>query len=165
MLIVSSYPNGTEGIIAGCPYNTGLLNEAYSGYKRLCAFIGDWGVTLSRRLYLDETSAYAKTWSYTATYYYGTPILGTFHATDELAIFSGNADPSPVDQILTRYTSFVTKGDPNVLNENGWQIWPQYNSTTRQIISFDKIGTSYLTDDFRDASYQIIKRVLTQFRW
>ena len=73
----------------GSPFRTGLLNNWYPQFKRLAAILGDLTFTLTRRVFLNEVSDTVPTWSYLASYDYGTPILGSFHGGDILQVFNG----------------------------------------------------------------------------
>lgn len=79
--LVANYPNDPS---AGSPFRTGDANEIYPQYKRLAAILGDLVFTLTRRVYLNTVSKQVKSYSYLSTYFHGTPVLGTFHATDIL---------------------------------------------------------------------------------
>ena len=76
----------------GSPFGTGILNEIYPGFKRMAAILGDLVFTLTRRAFLEGAAANnpsVPSWSYLASYDYGTPILGTFHGSDLLQVFYG----------------------------------------------------------------------------
>lgn len=73
----------------GSPFRTLLLNNWYPQFKRIAAILGDLVFTLTRRIFLNEISNAVPTWSYLASYDYGTPILGTFHGSDILQVFNG----------------------------------------------------------------------------
>lgn len=81
--LVATYPDDPA---AGSPFNTSLANEIYPQFKRLAAILGDTTFTLTRRGYLSLVSSKVEAWSYLSSYLYGTPILGTFHASDILEV-------------------------------------------------------------------------------
>ena len=84
--LVATYPDDPSD---GSPFGTGILNEWYPQFKRLAAILGDLTFTLSRRAVLNIVSSEVPTWSYLASYDYGTPVLGSFHAGDILQVFYG----------------------------------------------------------------------------
>ncbi|QIW98318.1 hypothetical protein AMS68_003836 [Peltaster fructicola] len=149
----NTYP---KDVTAGCPYYTGIFNEIYPGYKRLAAIVGDAVFVLSRRLYLTSVSPSVRAWSFVGTYYYGTPVLGTCHVTDILALYFGIGSSIAIDEIFTRYISFINYADPNVIGvaaSKSYVQWPQYENTNRRLMSFDTFGVSILNDTFRQTSY------------
>lgn len=95
--LVATYPDDAS---AGSPFNTGPLNEIYPQFKRLAAILGDITFTLTRRSYLASVTPYLPgAWSYLATYFYGTPVLGTFHATDLLELYYDAPFPVPLSTL------------------------------------------------------------------
>lgn len=129
--------------------------------------VGDVAFILARRFYLDAVSSSVKAWSYISTYDYGTPVLGTCHATDILAMYYGVASTISVNDMFIRYISFINFLDPNVLparTSSLYQSWPQYNVTARQLLSFGALGTSTIADTFRPSSYSSFKADYSQFK-
>lgn len=111
--LIATYQNmATEG----SPFRTGSLNNWYPQYKRLAAILGDLTFTLTRRALL-KYSVQAKpnipSWSYLASYDYGTPFLGSFHAGDILQVFYGTLPNFAANAIRSYYFSFVQDMDPN----------------------------------------------------
>ncbi|KAF4121703.1 Carboxylesterase type B [Geosmithia morbida] len=153
--LVSSYED-TKAM--GSPFRTGILNELYPGFKRLAAILGDLVFTLTRRYFLDlATSANPETpaWSYLASYYHNTPVIGTCHASD-IAQFFFNAIPDPAGMAhRTYYYNFINNLDPNVGNDDH-PHWPQW-SENRELLWFENlVKVGYLDDDFREDSARII---------
>ena len=141
---------------AGSPFNTGLLNEIYPGFKRNAALLGDVTFTLTRRSYLSSVASQVKSWSYLASYFYGTLVLGTFHATDILNAYFG-LQPIPTQTIRSYYVSFINSLDPNALGTPFPLInWPQWTSGSLQLNNFGLLGNKLIQDDFRQASYEYI---------
>lgn len=73
----------------GSPFGTFFLNNWYPQFKRIAAILGDFTFTLTRRLFLTSIGTDVKSWSYLSSYAYGTPVLGTFHASDLITVFYG----------------------------------------------------------------------------
>ncbi|KAI0163826.1 hypothetical protein BJ166DRAFT_524000 [Pestalotiopsis sp. NC0098] len=152
--LVATYP---DDITQGSPFNTGILNNPYPEFKRLAAILGDLVFTLSRRLFLSGSSkAYPSvpSWSYLASYDYGTPILGTFHGSDILQVFYGILPNYASASFASYYLSFVYNLDPN----NGSGIlpdWPQW-SEGQQLMQFSNIASWVAADDFRSEQYEWI---------
>lgn len=143
----------------GSPFRTSFFNELYPGYKRLAAILGDLVFTLTRRAFLDMTLAAnpdVPSWSYLASYNFGTPIMGTFHASDLLQVFYGIWPNNAGRSCRTYYFNFLHNQDPNKGVEK-YDTWPEYDSDERQLLWFETANrNSYLKDDFRDDSYQWI---------
>ncbi|PVH89098.1 cholinesterase [Cadophora sp. DSE1049] len=151
--LVATYPDDPS---AGSPFNTGPLNNVYPQYKRLAAMLGDLVFTLTRRVFLDIASQVnpdVPTWSYLASYLYGTPVLGTFHASDILTTY-GIAPGIPSSSIQAFYISFINNLDPNA-GTVGLPKWPQWKEG-RELMHFKTLSNELLKDDFREDSYQVI---------
>ncbi|EGO55199.1 hypothetical protein NEUTE1DRAFT_123682 [Neurospora tetrasperma FGSC 2508] len=160
--LVSTY---STLISAGSPFGTGLFNEIYPGFKRLAAILGDLIFTLSRRIFLDAATTLnpsVPAWSYLASYNFGTPILGTFHASDILQVFYGILPNYASKSIQSYYANFVYNLDPNDASggtsskSKVGQDWPQWQKE-RKLVQFFADYAGYLTDDFRSESYNWIK--------
>lgn len=154
---VATYPDDPA---AGSPFNTGVLYNIYPQFKRLAAILGDVTFTLTRRSYLATVSQTVPSWSYLATYFYGTPILGTFHASDILAVYLGASSPVPTDSIMTYYISFVNYLDPNAISTAAPLIqWPQWSNATNspQLLDFGALDNTLIPDTFRSASYDFLR--------
>lgn len=155
---VDTYPDNQA---AGSPYNTGVLNQAYPVFKRLASILGDQLFTLQRRrmLHYNVANGGAPAYTFLATYFYGTPDLGTFHASDLLYGFDEITNPlSDAKQVQhAYYLSFVNTLDPNNGTGDQYTVWPQWTDDGREIIMMDN-GLQYDigTDDFREESYQYL---------
>ncbi|KAF3009795.1 hypothetical protein E8E13_010058 [Curvularia kusanoi] len=152
--LVGTYQTITED---GSPFRTGLLNNWYPQFKRVSAILGDLTFILTRRVFLETAAAVkpaVKSWSYLATYDYGTPILGTFHASDILQVFYGVLPNNAAKSIRGYYYNFIYNLDPNV----GVALpnWPQW-SEGQQLIEFKANSNGQLTDNFRADSYAFLK--------
>ena len=167
--IVNSYPDDPS---AGSPFRTGTLYNFYPQYKRLAAMLGDFAFTLSRRKFLEVATAIAPnvpTYSYLATYFYGTPVLGTFHATDLAEIYGpsfltgttpSSATPGFASaSIFEYYINFFNDMDPNsALATNAAYItgltpqWPQWQ-WGKNLLEFGVAANTIIPDNFRSDQY------------
>jgi carboxylesterase type B len=147
--LVGTYQTITED---GSPFRTGLLNNWYPQFKRVSAILGDMTFTLTRRVFLATASSVnpsVPSWSYLSTYDYGTPILGTFHASDILQVFYGILPNNAKTSVRGYYYSFVYNLDPN--EGNNLANWPQW-SKSRQLMNFGANRNELMQDDFRQDS-------------
>lgn len=163
---VNTYPDDPS---YGSPFNTGVANNLYPQFKRLAAILGDSTFILTRRSYLSLVAGSVPAWSYLSSYFYGTPILGTFHATDIVELFDNPAElvnPVPANAILTYYVSFINGLTPNgpVAQTALLENWPQWENSTRELVHFEALNTSIITDDFRQANYEVLTQYTTAFR-
>ncbi|CAO2651951.1 Nn.00g002340.m01.CDS01 [Neocucurbitaria sp. VM-36] len=159
--LVASYQTITED---GSPFRTGLLNNWYPQFKRVSAILGDITFTLTRRVFLEIASQVnpgVPSWSYLATYDYGTPILGTFHGSDILQVFNGILPNNAAKTIRGYYYSFVYNLDPNEGNDFG--EWPQW-SESKKLIDFQANKNGYLDDNFRSDTYDFLKQNVASLR-
>jgi triacylglycerol lipase len=152
--LIALYPDITT---YGSPFRTGVLNNWYPEFKRLAAILGDTTFTLSRRALLEYGTAVkpdVPTWSYLASYDYGTPILGSFHAGDILQVFYGQLQNYAEKAIRSYYFSFVQDMDPN--SAGNYTHWPQW-SANHTLMQFFAHDSAYLTDNFRSDAYEYLK--------
>ncbi|TDZ18814.1 putative secreted lipase [Colletotrichum orbiculare MAFF 240422] len=151
---VANYDDGLPAVVAGSPHRTGLLNEIFPGFKRRSAVLGDLVFTLTRRVFLTLAAAAhpgVPSWSYLASYNYGTPILGTFHGSDLLQVFYGVKDNYAARSIRTYYANFVYALDPNVGSAGQYPNWPRW-SQGQNLVQFFADKATLLKDDFRKAA-------------
>ncbi|KAF9874391.1 carboxylesterase [Colletotrichum karsti] len=144
-------------ISSGSPFRTGILNEICPGFKRRAAILGDLVFTLARRSYLVVAkSKYPSVpvWSYLNSYNYGTPLVGTFHASDIIQVFLGVLPTFARQSTRTYYLNFLYNQDPNV-GIGGYATWPEW-SQDQQLLWFFSDRTQYLKDDFRTDSFNFI---------
>lgn len=150
---------------AGSPYNTGPFNEIYPYFKLMASAVGDILFTLTRRVFLSAFNTAhpdVPSWSYLASYDYGTPILGSFHGGDILQVFYGILPNYASAATQTYFINFITNGDPNVGTAD-YPAWPQW-SEARQLMQFWSLTSSFITDDFRPTSYEYILNNATNLR-
>lgn len=153
--LVGSYDSS---LTAGSPFRTGIFNEFYFGYKRLAAILGDVVFTLTRRVFLTDTllaNPDVPSWSYLASYNFGTPIMGTFHGSDLLQVFYGQWPNNAMRSSRAYYFNFLHNLDPNVGNTD-YDRWPEWKEN-KDLMWFESPNrNNILKDDFRDATAQWI---------
>jgi carboxylesterase type B len=157
----------------GSPFGSGLLYDIYPGFKRLAAILGDIVFTLTRRTFLEYATAAnpnVPAWSYIASYYRGTPILGTFHASDILQVFYGVLPNYASRSIHSFYANFVYNLDPN--NASGGtsskskvsESWPRWTAKDRKLINFFWDKSEFIKDDFREGAGKYISSNIQYLR-
>lgn len=152
--LVATYQTIT---IDGSPFRTGIFNNWYPQFKRLAAILGDLAFTLTRRAFLkyaSEVNPDVPSWSYLASYNYGTPIMGTFHGSDIPQVFYGMPPNYASRSIHSYYFSFVHDLDPNT-HADGYMNWPQW-SDGQMLMHFFAHHAELLKDDFRSDTYQFL---------
>jgi len=153
--LVATYPDTTGD---GSPFRTGLLNDWYPQYKRIAAILGDLTFTLTRRTFLSVSSALKPTvpsWSYLSSYDYGTPILGTFHASDILQVFNAILPNYASASFRAYYLSFVNTLDPNNGTGSAYLDWPEWKDG-QQLMNLYPATSGLIKDDFRSDTYNFI---------
>lgn len=163
--LVEAYP---QSISAGSPFNTGIFNEVYPGFKRLAALMGDFSFTITRRLFLEHCTANhpeVPAWSYLASYAYGTPVLGSFHASDLVQVFFGVLPNYASVNVRKYYANFVWNLDPNDASGGtgggNSQVnfqWPRWTNNSRVLVNFYRLFFRHIADDFRSNAFEVIKR-------
>lgn len=155
--LVATYPDNPAD---GSPYNTGDLYNIYPEFKRLAAILGDITFTLSRRVYLSVVSGTVPAWSYLSSYLEGTPILGTFHASDISEVYFNLPFPLPANSIQSYYIGFINSLNPNELVGNLFALgtieWPQYNTSAPNLLNFQSLANVIILDTFRASSYEYL---------
>lgn len=175
--LASLYPNQPLlGQPAGSPFRTAAFNSIYPQFKRLAAILGDITFTLTRRTYLDviTTTAAVPAWSYLSTYLYGTPILGTFHASDIfLAAFGDAVISFPARSMQSYYIAFICDLDPNGAaggggggGGGGGELinWPKWNKEEPKLMNFELGRNSLMNDDFRSNVFEYLVTRLSTLR-
>ncbi|KAF2798273.1 alpha/beta-hydrolase [Melanomma pulvis-pyrius CBS 109.77] len=159
--LIATYGSISED---GSPFRTFLFNNWYPQFKRIAAILGDLTFTLTRRVFLDvatKVNPDVKSWSYLASYDFGTPILGTFHGSDLLQVFYGIKDNNAAKSIRGYYYSFIYDLDPN--SNNTLDNWPQWKDG-KKLMQFGADKNNLMNDDFRTDSYEFIKSNVDVFR-
>jgi carboxylesterase type B len=156
---LKSLVNTVEGWTEGSPFRTGIFNELYPGFKRVASILGDLVFTLTRRVFLSaahDVNPDVPSWSYLSSYNYGTPIMGTFHASDILQTFYGQFPNNAMRTSRTYYLNFLYNLDPNK-GKTGYANWPRW-SDKHDLMWFETGNrNSILADNFRDKTYQWIR--------
>ncbi|KAH8811041.1 lipase 1 [Xylogone sp. PMI_703] len=150
---VATYPDDAA---AGSPFRTGDANNIYPEYKRLAAILGDYAFILQRRLFLntfEKNALSVPTWSYLASYFYGLPVLGTFHGLSSLYAY-GVLPGYPSSIIQQSYISFINDIDPNDGNLL-LPAWPQWKEG-QQLLNLQALTTVIVPDIFRQESYSFL---------
>ncbi|PNS20017.1 Secreted lipase [Sphaceloma murrayae] len=160
--LVATYPDLQS---AGSPFRSGILNVIYPEFKRLAAILGDVTFTLTRRSYLSRISSQVPVWSYLDSHLAGTPVLGTFHASDVLEVYFELPNAVPATTYQTYYHSFINFLDPNVITTRAPLInWPRYSNQNPQLLQLQTFTNNLLKDDFRQASFNYIDKNYGNFR-
>ncbi|CAI6290893.1 unnamed protein product [Periconia digitata] len=158
--LVATYPPNPDS-----PAGIGPSNETYPEYKRLAAILGDWEFIFMSRLLLQSYPEDVPAWSYLSTYERGTPILGTFHATDLPHLYYLTDDMSK--SIQDAYIAFVDCLDPNQYkqsNSSGYlSYWPKWQEKEKLL----ELGSNYtrvIGDDERAASFEYVRTHIESLR-
>ncbi|KAF6834662.1 sterol esterase precursor [Colletotrichum plurivorum] len=144
-------------ITEGSPFRTGIFNELSPGFKRRAAILGDLVFILARRSFLSVAKARnpsVPAWSYLNSYNFGTPMVGTFHASDIMQNFFGVFPTFARQTTRTYYLNFLYNQDPNV-GTQGLVRWPEW-SEDQQLLWWFSDRVAYLKDDFRGSSFDFI---------
>ncbi|POR34400.1 Carboxylic ester hydrolase [Tolypocladium paradoxum] len=141
-------------LLQGSPFRTGFLNELYPGFKRMAAILGDLTFTLTRRVTLSMATRVKPDmpiWSYLASHNYGTPFVGTFHASDLLQVFYGILPNNAMRSCRTYYFNFLYNLDPNK-GVGGYARWPQWKENMDLMWFRWGWQNDILKDDFRSGA-------------
>ncbi|CAG8974658.1 hypothetical protein HYALB_00010754 [Hymenoscyphus albidus] len=157
--IVNTYQD--QGSENGSPFGTFSFNNWYGQYKRMAAILGDLTFTLTRRLFLNGIGTEVKSWSYLSSYAFGTPFLGTFHASDLITVFYGILPNYATHAIRSYYFSFAYSMDPNA--DSDYPEWPEW-SKKKELMHFENDSGVPMADDFRADSYDMIESLVDVLR-
>ncbi|KAK7431562.1 hypothetical protein QQZ08_001780 [Neonectria magnoliae] len=158
--LIGTYGDGLSAITQGSPFRSGIFNEIFPGFKKRAALLGDLVFTLSRRLFLQVATGVNRdvpSWAYMGSYNQGTPILGTFHASDLIQVFYGIKDNYAARSIRSYYLNFVTSLDPNIGASGKYPNWPQWKNG-HKLMQFFADKATIINDDFRTDSYDWIAK-------
>jgi len=158
-----TYPD--DGGVSGSPFNTSTDNNFYPQYKRLAAISGDMSFALTRRMLLSTIASTQPCWSYQGSYLHGTPLLGTFHASDVPYMFGSYGENVPTASLQTYIIAFVTGLDPNALGNLAPVVkWPQWTRGNQVLMNLGATGNEVLQDSFRNESYNYLLNLKAQIR-
>ncbi|OAX31729.1 hypothetical protein K503DRAFT_703260, partial [Rhizopogon vinicolor AM-OR11-026] len=122
----------------GSPYDTGTLNELSPQFKRMASFQGDAIFHAPRRFFLQQRSGSQNTWAFLNQRLKSVPVLGSFHASDLLNVYTGN-------DLASYLVRFVTNLDPN---GSGTLAWPKWTTSSPNLLTFlDGLITQQITQD------------------
>ncbi|ODA78055.1 hypothetical protein RJ55_06658 [Drechmeria coniospora] len=141
-------------LLQGSPFRTGIFNELYPGFKRMAAILGDVTFTLTRRVILKSlrvSKPNMPVWSYMSSYNFGTPVVGTFHASDILQVFYGLWPNNAMRSCRTYYFNFLYNLDPNK-GVTGYGKWPQWKEKQELMWFKTASKNDILKDDFRSGA-------------
>ncbi|ORY76325.1 cholinesterase [Protomyces lactucae-debilis] len=156
--LVATYPDDPT---AGSPFRTGYFNNFYPQFKRLAALLGDIVFTLTRRVFLENYSKEVpETWSFLSSYFYGIPILGTFHVSDSIALFYTHGYAQSTLQRY--YINFINNLDPNVGSSPSMQ-WPSWTQT-QQLLNIEAFSSKLIPDTFRSDSAAVLRDNIGSFK-
>ncbi|KAK7437475.1 hypothetical protein VKT23_018546 [Stygiomarasmius scandens] len=147
--LLEAYP---QDITQGSPYNTGILNALSPQFKRFASFQGDAVFQAPRRFFFENLDGKQPIWAFLSKRFKGTPILGSFHASDILNVYGGGG----MADYLIR---FVANLDPN--GSTGIS-WPKYSQAAPTLLTFlDGLIPQALTQDtYRVDAMKTLTQVL-----
>lgn len=168
-LVATYNPLPTEG----SPFRTSILNEVRPQFKRLAAILGDAVFTLTRRAVFNISQTVqpdVPTWSYLASYDYGTPVLGTFHGSDLLQVFFGIKPNYAAAATRAYYFNFAYNLDPNDSSGGtgpskvkliNWPKWKDGNKLMHMMAD----TADLVNDDFRQDSFNFLLNNVEKLRF
>ena len=164
--LINLYADDNEN---GSPFRTGDANRWYPQFKRLAAILGDSVFNLARRITLqtiEKLTPNVPTWSYLSSYDHGTPILGTFHASDVLQVMYGIKPNYAAASFKEYYISFVNHLDPNkgVSDPATYREWPRY-SDGHQLLQTYGDHSEIIPDTFRQNMSDFIDKNYASFEF
>ncbi|KAG0150341.1 hypothetical protein CROQUDRAFT_104434 [Cronartium quercuum f. sp. fusiforme G11] len=136
-----------EDVTKGSPFNTGYDNAITPVYKRYSALVGDFIFQCLRRKFSRLAQSQMPLWGYLDTGYKRTPILGSFHTSELLAVF-GFVKSLRSHDYQSRWITFAYDLDPNV---PGLPHWSRYGKGKGQLMRFGPHGSQRMCpDDYRE---------------
>ncbi|KXH64053.1 carboxylesterase [Colletotrichum salicis] len=157
----------------GSPFRTAGFNEVRPQFKRLAAILGDTVFTLTRRAVLNISQTVqpeVNTWSYLASYDYGTPILGTFHGSDLLQVFYGIKPNYAASATRAYYFNFAYNLDPNDSSGGTGKAkvklidWPKWRDGNKMMHMMAN-NADLIDDDFRQDSFNFLLNNVEKLRF
>ncbi|KAK1622245.1 carboxylesterase [Colletotrichum phormii] len=157
----------------GSPFRTAGFNEVRPQFKRLAAILGDTVFTLTRRAVFNISQTVqpeVNTWSYLASYDYGTPVLGTFHGSDLLQVFYGIKPNYAASATRAYYFNFAYNLDPNdssggtgkaKMNLIDWPKWRDGNKMMHMMAN----NADLIDDEFRQDSFNFLLNNVEKLRF
>lgn len=157
----------------GSPFRTAGFNEVRPQFKRLAAILGDTVFTLTRRAVFNISQTVqpeVNTWSYLASYDYGTPVLGTFHGSDLLQVFYGIKPNYAASATRAYYFNFAYNLDPNDSSGGTGKAqvklidWPKWRDGNKMLHMMAK-SADLIDDDFRMDSFNFLLNNVEKLRF
>ncbi|KAK1715468.1 hypothetical protein CaCOL14_010139 [Colletotrichum acutatum] len=157
----------------GSPFRTAGFNEVRPQFKRLAAILGDTVFTLTRRAVFNISQTVqpeVNTWSYLASYDYGTPVLGTFHGSDLLQVFYGIKPNYAASATRAYYFNFAYNLDPNDSSGGTGKAkvklidWPKWRDGNKMLHMMAK-SADLIDDDFRQDSFNFLLNNVEKLRF
>ncbi|TEA16388.1 putative secreted lipase [Colletotrichum sidae] len=181
LYFANATPQQIRGLVAtyrprpseGSPFRTAGFNNIYPQYKRMAAILGDAVFTLTRRAVFNISQAVqpdVPTWSYLASYDYGTPVLGTFHGSDLLQVFYGVKPNYAAAATRAYYFNFAYNLDPNDASGGTGTAkvklidWPKW-SEGNQMLHMRANNADLIVDDFRQDSFDFLLKNVQSLRF
>ncbi|KAF5363189.1 hypothetical protein D9758_008338 [Tetrapyrgos nigripes] len=150
--ILSAYP---QNLLAGSPYDTGILNALSPQFKRIASFQGDAVFQAPRRFFFENIlgGGNANVWGFLSKRFKAVPILGSFHASDILNVYGGG-------EMADYLINFTNNLDPN--GKGKTITWPKYTTASPTLLTFQDglIPQTLSKDDFRADAMKQITQVL-----
>ena len=151
----------------GSPFRTGILNNLFPCFKRLAAMLGDIAFTLTRRITLtmvNELFPEVPKWTYLSSYDYGTPVMGTFHASDIIQVWFGVRPDHASSSFRNYYINFANNLDPNEGATDGLSNWPQWTDPNQQqMLQMYADYDQLIEDNFRSDVFEFLSQNVTTF--
>jgi carboxylesterase type B len=159
--LVDTYPDNPSSILDPI-----IPSMIYPQFARLSTILGDITFKFQRRAYLESIASLVPAWSYNADYLSSVPVLGTFHASDILAIFFNTPLIPTIERVLTYYISFVNHLDPNVIADGDGEEWPRYEvgEAGGRMVQFGFVEQEIIADTFGAEAYRYFKENQHIFR-
>ncbi|WDK19475.1 carboxylesterase [Colletotrichum graminicola] len=159
----------------GSPFGTSIFNEVRPQFKRLAAILGDAVFTLTRRAVFNifqQVQPQVNTWSYLASYDYGTPVLGTFHGSDLLQVFFGIKPNYARAATRAYYFNFAYNLDPNDCSGGSGKCtpnadlinWPKWRDGN-MLLHMGADSADLIADDFRQESFNFLINNIEKLRF
>lgn len=142
--VLRAYPPDPE---QGSPYRTERLNMKTPEYKRMASIMGDAIFQAPRRFMIDNTPEDVVVYTYLGSTGYGTPYIGTSHASDVVWQYELDFGPSKVYNGY--FLSFANNGDVNN-NNTGLPYWPIRTSQNKTMMNVHLSEIKFIQDTYRE---------------
>lgn len=152
--ILKAYPESPE---MGSPFRTSRLNSITPEFKRTAALLGDAIFQAPRRFMTSNTPSDVPVYSYLASTGYGTPYVGTLHASDIVWQYELDFGPSKVYNGY--FIAFANNGDVNS-EKTKLPYWPKQNeksatSNSKNMLNIKLSELGFISDTFREEGMNV----------